>query len=227
MPRVRSRRRRRLRLMSRVAAAHPAAALRPLRQADRVAGAPLLGVLGPAGSRSRRRARRSPTTTAFARSSRAGRSTGSGGSRRPRQSVVVASLDRPEADALTFVPPDRNRLLQRGHHPAERLARELGRRWQLPVLALLSRTGPAHAPGGSDARRTPPERSRRVLGQDGARDDLPDRRRLHVRRDGVRGGVRAPKERRPHRDRRHVRQSAAPPLGSMEAQRGRGTCDCR
>jgi predicted amidophosphoribosyltransferase len=54
--------------------------------------------------------------------------------------VVVAGLERPDVAALTFVPPDRDRLLQRGHHPAERLARELGRRWDLPVLPLLSRT---------------------------------------------------------------------------------------
>jgi predicted amidophosphoribosyltransferase len=74
--------------------------------------------------------------------------------------VVVRSLERPEADALTFVPADRNRLLQRGHHPAERLARELGRRWQLPVHALLSRTGPATRQAGA----TLAERRRNVRG---------------------------------------------------------------
>ncbi len=74
--------------------------------------------------------------------------------------VVVASLERPEADALTFVPPDRNRLLQRGHHPAERLARELGRRWNLPVLALLSRTGSAKRQAGANLA----ERRRNVRG---------------------------------------------------------------
>jgi len=70
--------------------------------------------------------------------------------------VVVGALARPDADALTFVPPDRSRLLQRGHHPAERLARELGRRWDLPSLALLSRTGPARRQAGAtlaDRRR--------------------------------------------------------------------------
>ena len=79
--------------------------------------------------------------------------------------VVVASLERPEADALTFVPPDRNRLLQRGHHPAERLARELGRRWNLPVLALLSRTGSAKRQAGA----TLAERRRNVRGAFAAR----------------------------------------------------------
>ena len=70
--------------------------------------------------------------------------------------VIAAGLAPPDADALTFVPPDRDRLLQRGHHPAERLARELGRRWDLPVLALLSRTKPASRQAGAtlaDRRR--------------------------------------------------------------------------
>jgi ComF family protein len=54
--------------------------------------------------------------------------------------AVVASVERPGAAALTFVPPDRERVLERGHHPAERLARELGERWELPVTPLLGRT---------------------------------------------------------------------------------------
>src|SRR5438067_5488882 len=39
--------------------------------------------------------------------------------------VVADEIPKPDADALTFVPADRPRLLERGHHPAERLAREL------------------------------------------------------------------------------------------------------
>jgi len=74
--------------------------------------------------------------------------------------VVVAALARPDADALTFVPPDRGRLLQRGHHPAERLARELGRRWDLPVHTLLARTKPASRQAGA----TLAERRRNVRG---------------------------------------------------------------
>jgi predicted amidophosphoribosyltransferase len=53
---------------------------------------------------------------------------------------VVGVVPRPYCGALAFVPPDRGRSLERGHHPAERLARELGERWSLPVLALLERT---------------------------------------------------------------------------------------
>jgi predicted amidophosphoribosyltransferase len=74
--------------------------------------------------------------------------------------VVAAALPRPDVDTLTFVPPDRNRLLQRGHHPAERLARELGRRWELPVLALLSRARTSPRQAGA----TLAERRRNVRG---------------------------------------------------------------
>jgi predicted amidophosphoribosyltransferase len=58
--------------------------------------------------------------------------------------------------ALAFVPSDRARGLERGHHPAERLARELGERWSLPVPALLGRTRPASRQRGlslADRRR--------------------------------------------------------------------------
>ena len=54
--------------------------------------------------------------------------------------LVEEAVQRPEAAALSFVPPDGDRSVKRGHHPAERLARELGERWELPVRALLART---------------------------------------------------------------------------------------
>jgi predicted amidophosphoribosyltransferase len=54
---------------------------------------------------------------------------------------VAETIPAPEAAALTFVPPDGDRSLRRGHHPAERLARELARRWGLPVERLLARGG--------------------------------------------------------------------------------------
>jgi predicted amidophosphoribosyltransferase len=54
--------------------------------------------------------------------------------------LVVASVPPPRAAMLAFVPPDRERVLLRGHHPAERLARELGARWELPVRPLLGWT---------------------------------------------------------------------------------------
>ena len=58
---------------------------------------------------------------------------------RDAAALVVEVVARPGVDAITFVPPDRDRLLQRGHHPAARLARELGELWELPAHALLER----------------------------------------------------------------------------------------
>jgi predicted amidophosphoribosyltransferase len=54
--------------------------------------------------------------------------------------LVDAAVERPRVAALTFVPPDRERVLRRGHHPAERLAEELGRLWSLPVDTFVGRT---------------------------------------------------------------------------------------
>jgi predicted amidophosphoribosyltransferase len=56
--------------------------------------------------------------------------------------LVAEAVPRPEVAMLCFVPPDGDRSLRRGHHPAERLARELGRRWELPVEPLLRRARP-------------------------------------------------------------------------------------
>jgi len=53
--------------------------------------------------------------------------------------VVADTLPAPRVAAVAFVPADRARALKRGHHPAERLACELGERWSLPVLPLLRR----------------------------------------------------------------------------------------
>src|SRR6266542_6950314 len=63
--------------------------------------------------------------------------------------LVDAAIPPPEVEALTYVPPDQGRLLERGHHPAERLARELGERWQLPVVSVLSRSRPSQRQRGS------------------------------------------------------------------------------
>jgi predicted amidophosphoribosyltransferase len=64
--------------------------------------------------------------------------------------LVVDAVPRPDVDVLAFVPPDRERRLKRGHHPAERLARELGERWDVPVLAALARRGPSSRQRGLD-----------------------------------------------------------------------------
>jgi predicted amidophosphoribosyltransferase len=70
--------------------------------------------------------------------------------------VVAGVLPPPCSSVLTFVPSDRARSLQRGHHPAEWLADELGERWSLPVLPLVGRTRPAPRQRGlalADRRR--------------------------------------------------------------------------
>jgi predicted amidophosphoribosyltransferase len=70
--------------------------------------------------------------------------------------VVARVLPPPSSGVLTFVPPDRARSLQRGYHPAERLAHELGERWSMPVLPLAARTRPAPRQRGlalADRRR--------------------------------------------------------------------------
>jgi predicted amidophosphoribosyltransferase len=54
--------------------------------------------------------------------------------------LAVEAVPRPGADAVAFVPPDRERRLKRGDHAAEALARELAARWELPVEPLLVRT---------------------------------------------------------------------------------------
>jgi len=70
--------------------------------------------------------------------------------------IVVETLARPSVDALAFVPPDGDRSLSRGHHPAASLANALGERWELPALVLLARTGEGRRQTGLSlaARRT-------------------------------------------------------------------------
>ena len=61
--------------------------------------------------------------------------------------LIADELAPAAVDCVTFVPPDRGRLLRRGHHPAETLARELALRWSIDAEELLRR-----------ARRVPPQR---------------------------------------------------------------------
>jgi predicted amidophosphoribosyltransferase len=53
--------------------------------------------------------------------------------------LVAESVPRPMVDTLVYVPADDGRSLIRGHHPAARLAQELGELWSLPVAPLLGR----------------------------------------------------------------------------------------
>jgi predicted amidophosphoribosyltransferase len=54
--------------------------------------------------------------------------------------LVLSRLERPAADVLTYIPPDRVRQLERARHPAQALAHELGARWGLTCVPLLERT---------------------------------------------------------------------------------------
>ena len=53
--------------------------------------------------------------------------------------LVVEVVPRPRVDAIVAVPGDPERLLRRGDHPAESLARELAPLWNLPYRSPLVR----------------------------------------------------------------------------------------
>jgi predicted amidophosphoribosyltransferase len=76
--------------------------------------------------------------------------------------LVVAAVAQPAADVITYIPPDPERLLRRGHHPAERLARELSRSWLTDVSPLLVRRAGVGRVRQTDLRRD--ERTRNVRG---------------------------------------------------------------
>jgi ComF family protein len=67
--------------------------------------------------------------------------------------LVVEQVPPPAVEALTFVPADRGRKLERGHNPAERLARELAAAWELPCVELLERTRGGRQRGSSAVER--------------------------------------------------------------------------
>lgn len=79
---------------------------------------------------------------------------------REAAAIVAESLPRPDADALVFVPGDGARRLERGHQPAEHLARELATVWELPCASLLTRRGRSRRQRGLSL----PERRRNVRG---------------------------------------------------------------
>ena len=83
--------------------------------------------------------------------------------------LVAETVARPSAAALVFVPPDGDRSLRRGHDPPAQLARELGERWELPVLAALARARPLARQRGLGLA----ERRRNVAGAFAPRDRVP------------------------------------------------------
>ena len=84
----------------------------------------------------------------------------------PCAELVAETLERPAVEALVAVPPDADRTLRRGHHPAGGLASELGRQWNLPVLRSLERTRGAERQRSLALR----ERRRNVAGAFAARE---------------------------------------------------------
>jgi predicted amidophosphoribosyltransferase len=83
--------------------------------------------------------------------------------------LVVEALPCPDVDVLTFVPPDGDRSVKRGHHPAEQLAAGLTERWQLELVPLLRRTREVRPQRGLPLA----ERRRNVRGAFGARRRAP------------------------------------------------------
>ena len=67
--------------------------------------------------------------------------------------LVAERLPPPAVDAVTFVPADRTRRLERGHNPAEHLARELARVWGLPCEPLLARVRGGRQRGATATER--------------------------------------------------------------------------
>ena len=55
--------------------------------------------------------------------------------------LVALVVERPDADLVTWVPPDRWRTIRRGCHPAELVARALAGRWDMACGPLLATTG--------------------------------------------------------------------------------------
>jgi ComF family protein len=56
--------------------------------------------------------------------------------------LVEQQVPRPDADLITCIPPDGDRSLRRGYQPAEQLAHELAKRWELRVGSMICRTRP-------------------------------------------------------------------------------------
>jgi predicted amidophosphoribosyltransferase len=79
--------------------------------------------------------------------------------------LLSERLPRPAVDVIAYIPPDGDRSLQRGHQPAEGLARALGLAWGLPVAPLLVRRRRVSRQTGLPRD----ERRRNVRGAFGAR----------------------------------------------------------
>jgi len=84
-------------------------------------------------------------------------------------SVVIEVVAPPEVDVVTFVPPDPDRWLKRGHHPPRQLAEQLAEHWDLPLAGPLRRCRAARRQRGLSRA----ERRRNVAGVFAARGPVP------------------------------------------------------
>ena len=166
----------------------------------RVRGAEAGVRIGEGGDRLRRRGSRSW----FA----AGRSAGCAVSRASRLTSWPSRWPRPEVATITFVPPDPRPSAHARRASSDGACARAEAAVELPVVALLRRTGPRRA---RQASRSPPGGNVRgtFAATMASRERLPRRRRLHERRDGERG--RAPLCARPARaaSRRELREGRA------------------
>ena len=82
--------------------------------------------------------------------------------------VVLEVVPTAAAEAVTFVPPDPDRGLKRGHHPPRNLAAALAREWGVPLVSAVRRRAAKRQRGLSRA-----ERRRNVAGVFAARGEVP------------------------------------------------------
>jgi len=68
-------------------------------------------------------------------------------------SVVLEVVPPPHGEAVTFVPPDPDRGLRRGHHPPRELAKRLANEWELPLVVPLRRRAARRQRGLSRTER--------------------------------------------------------------------------
>ena len=137
-----------LRVAQRANSSAPAAAVRSRGLARRFARVAVRQPRGPShaapsaravGSASRRRVQRWRTRDHRARSFAPGRSAGSACSLTEAADLVAECVPRPAADVITYIRPDGDRSIKRGHQPANDSASALGERWASGAC-LLTRT---------------------------------------------------------------------------------------
>ena len=80
-------------------------------------------------------------------------------------SVVIEVVPSPAVEVVTFVPPDPDRGLKRGHHPPRQLAELLAAQWRLPLASPLRRRRAAKRQRGLSRAERAAQRRRRLRRQ--------------------------------------------------------------